>query len=519
MIHCYLIDIKNRMRYIILLLLLSSCIADPHSPSIESPGTITLIFEAHSDYKTNLPDGIAQYMDDHFIQQILRPNQQGDTLTIQTTRDHLGLGHTFLYQEKEGGPTTYSQLHFTFQNGDTVRFSYDGFRPNAQVLNREVLPYDVNYTLAAWEQLYERKTPVRNYMFEFLFNPEWTEEEREENFFRYLDQIHAQDVEEVEREDAFLDSLFNEELMSEQAYAYQKAINYFRVMEEEERRFRVDQYINQRVVDGEGVQPAGLVPRMSYEELAAVGSIQYVLNDYIAHRFQIPTVTKTYDGSGGKYPDYPVKFDSTLGATWLPQKVKEMLLLDDLKGIIEEYPVDVRFRYLSAFKEFATDTAMVNYITTQYSLDAGEEEEIILEDPEGQTSTFSELIAAHVGKVVYIDWWAGWCAPCVRVMPEMRALEERMVEEDVAILYISIEEYQDGWLTSTRDLLPDANRTSYRVANKYVSHQLEAFNIQFVPRYFLIDQEGEIVEAYAPGPEDERLYKLIADLLNTESNS
>ena len=326
------------MRYFCLLLLLTACSSKPVPSQEEVPGTIAIIFGAHPDYRHNLPEGIAQYTDDHLIKRSLRPNQDGDTLTFFTDREVIALTHTYPYQDEEDGPVSYSQLHYVVQRGDTVRFSYNGFEPQAEVLNREVLPYDLNYSLASWEQLYERKAPVRIFMFDFPFDPNWTEEERHENFLQHVHDVTQQDLDEIAREDAFLDSLFAAGQMAEPVYEYQKAINYFRVMDPDLKREQVHRYVNQSGLGttGEGeLQATDYVPQVSIEELATVGSIRYALNDYTAYRFDIPTVSETYDGSGQRYPDYPIKFDSTLQAEWLPRQVKEALLMDDLKGIMD----------------------------------------------------------------------------------------------------------------------------------------------------------------------------------------
>lgn len=509
------------MRFIWLLLLLTACSQPPHSAPKENPGTITLVFDAHQDYRNIFPEGIVQYVDDHYIKQNLRPNQEGDTLSITTHRDFLELTHQYPYQENDNGPISYSQLHYILQKGDTVRFTYKRFAPHAEVLNREVLPYDLNYNLASWPQLYERNAPVRNFMFEFQFNPDWTEEEQETNFLRHVDMINKQDLAEMAREDAFLDSLFETALISEQAYSYHKAINYFRVMDRDMKRARVDRYVNQTGLDGmqehEGVQTADYIPRLNIEELATVGSILYALDDYVAYRFQVPTVSETYDGSGFRYPDYPVKFDSTLQASWLSQQMKEALLLNDLKGIMKEYPVAYRFRYLSKFKAFVSDTAMVNHIATQYAIEAGEEEDILLEDLDGNTQTFSELMARHAGKVVYVDWWASWCGPCFQVMPDLYALEDSLSGKKAVILYISIDETNDLWKISADSFLSGTEQNSYRVSNKFVSKQFESFNIQYIPRYFLIDQQGKVVHEYAPGPAEEQLVTMITELLKNSA--
>ncbi|MEM8488646.1 MAG: TlpA disulfide reductase family protein [Bacteroidota bacterium] len=508
------------MRYLCLLVLLVGCAPKPDVAPEEKPGAISLIFGAHPDFRQNLPEGIAQYVDDHRIKRSLRPNQTGDTLTIFTNREVLELTHTYPYQDDEDGPVTYSLLHFIVQQGDTVRFTYDRFKPHAEVLNRAVLPYDLNYNLASWEEMYERKVPVRLYMFEFAFDPNWTKEEEEANFLNHVTSVTQQDLDETMRENIFLDSLFNASLISEEAFTYHKTINYFRLMDRDMKRERVDRYVNQPAAEAvgemDGIQSADYIPQLSIEALAFMGSMKYALSDYMAYRFQIPTVTETYDGSGLRYPDYPIKFDSTLAAEWLSQEVKESLLMDDLKGIMEQYPVAYRFRYLSKFKEFVSDTTMVNHITSEYAMDAGEEEEIILEDRDGSTQTFSEVLAMHAGKVVYVDWWAAWCGPCIQAMPELHALEDSFSGKEAVVLYVSIDEKHDYWQAAADTLLPDAVTTSYRVSNKFVSKQFEMYNIQYVPRYFLIDREGKVIKDYAPGPADASLMEMVAALLVTE---
>ena len=81
------------------------------------------------------------------------------------------------------------------------------------------------------------------------------------------------------------------------------------------------------------------------------------------------------------------------------------------------------------------------------------------------------------------------------------------------LLYISIDEMHDVWQASADTLLAGAEKNSFRVSNKFVSKQFESFNIQYVPRYFLIDRAGQVVQDYAPGPADERLEGMITALL------
>ncbi len=49
-------------------------------------------------------------------------------------------------------------------------------------------------------------------------------------------------------------------------------------------------------------------------------------------------------------------------------------------------------------------------------------------------------LAAWRGKVVLVNLWATWCAPCVEEMPTLAALETRFAGRDFAVVPVSIDE-------------------------------------------------------------------------------
>ena len=124
--------------------------------------------------------------------------------------------------------------------------------------------------------------------------------------------------------------------------------------------------------------------------------------------------------------------------------------------------------------------------------------------PDGEEFYLSDLL----GKVVYIKVWATWCSPCIRSFPDLDTLATVFAEEDLAILCISYERDQEAWRTFLEE---------NEVAGIHISVEPESFRENYlfasIPRYFLIDAEGRIVDAKAPTPDKQELLDLINDLI------
>ncbi len=120
-----------------------------------------------------------------------------------------------------------------------------------------------------------------------------------------------------------------------------------------------------------------------------------------------------------------------------------------------------------------------------------------LKDTEGKEHTFAEF----KGKVIVIDVWANWCSSCIINMPKFIALRnEYRHRDDICFITVSIDRSEDKemWLRAIEvnnmqqmlNLFPDCE----------VQSQFETdFLISGVPRYIIIDKNGCIVSAHAPG--------------------
>lgn len=115
-------------------------------------------------------------------------------------------------------------------------------------------------------------------------------------------------------------------------------------------------------------------------------------------------------------------------------------------------------------------------------------------DIEGKLVSLSSLL----GKYVYIDIWATWCAPCCRELPLLQQLEKRYREKPIHFVSISIDADEVVWRKKVKadnlegiQLHADKNST---FGNDY--------QISLIPRFILIDPEGKIVDAKMSRPSD-----------------
>ncbi|NRB49010.1 MAG: TlpA family protein disulfide reductase [Saprospiraceae bacterium] len=118
-----------------------------------------------------------------------------------------------------------------------------------------------------------------------------------------------------------------------------------------------------------------------------------------------------------------------------------------------------------------------------------------------------------MGKYVYVDLWASWCGPCRIEMPYIARLRKKYLEEQLAILSISLDnkEDRDKWLKAIEDLQMDW--PNWIVYGGFESNFAREYNITAIPRYLLIDPKGRIANANAPRPSDERLEELLNKII------
>ena len=102
----------------------------------------------------------------------------------------------------------------------------------------------------------------------------------------------------------------------------------------------------------------------------------------------------------------------------------------------------------------------------------------------------------HRGKIVFINIWATWCAPCREEMPSMEALYNKLKGDKFEMLAISIDE--DG-LASVGPFVEEFGLT-FPILLDPSSKTSKKFKTTGVPETFIVNKDGIIIY-HSLGPE------------------
>lgn len=94
--------------------------------------------------------------------------------------------------------------------------------------------------------------------------------------------------------------------------------------------------------------------------------------------------------------------------------------------------------------------------------------------------------------LVYIDFWASWCGPCIATFPALKNLYASYKDRGFEIVVISIDESHEEWeVASLEQDLPWLNVADI---GGFDQETPLAYGVQFIPKAFLVDSKGCIVQ-------------------------
>jgi thiol-disulfide isomerase/thioredoxin len=114
-------------------------------------------------------------------------------------------------------------------------------------------------------------------------------------------------------------------------------------------------------------------------------------------------------------------------------------------------------------------------------------------------------LAMLKGRYVVVDVWATWCAPCKKEAPYFNRYAAQYTNEAIAFVSLSVDENKNAWKS-------ESGGRNERVLQLWATNsqdELKAYNLEFIPRFMLIDPKGKIISAQLPMPSDPEFEQLL----------
>jgi thiol-disulfide isomerase/thioredoxin len=134
--------------------------------------------------------------------------------------------------------------------------------------------------------------------------------------------------------------------------------------------------------------------------------------------------------------------------------------------------------------------------------------ENVMVTTENKPITFAEILKKYEGKTIVIDVWASWCSDCVKGMPKVKELQEKNPE--VTFLFISMDKSYESWLKGIEKY--EVKGEHYLTADGMKGVFGKSIDLDWIPRYMVVDKKGKIALYKVIEADDEKLIKTLESL-------
>lgn len=439
-----------------------------------------------------------------------------DTISILTKSDILEIRLTY---------HGIDDLAYFFQNGDTVVYEYQEEKPYAQITNRDEPVKLTNIQIYLRDVIASSGFPA---IFEAI-NPGMAleslaseENSRSIDMKEYLDDYrNKKGIEATAQLRILMADAQTWSLTEQQNLVLRSAIaDYYWMLQQwvsETERLQS----NGKKLEGEALSEVERLikelddqfPEIQNNENNFFESINYqkAFKYRLRQEFKPQMLELKTTGAGARIMDYTAYYDSIQQATWIKDAEKRVMQYEVVDQILSNgsfFNIEDRLKYLTKFKNDFQDTVLFNTLIEQYHVKFEIDDDIQLVDMAGEKTTLQQFISEHKDRLIYIDFWASWCAPCIREMPSSQTIQKDLKNRNITFLYLSTDMRDEAWKKAI-DKHELKTGQHFRILNGDNSTAMDELKVQFIPRYMIYDHKGQLVNKDAPRPSDRE--KLIAE--------
>lgn len=171
--------------------------------------------------------------------------------------------------------------------------------------------------------------------------------------------------------------------------------------------------------------------------------------------------------------------------------------------IVEKYKSDYGIKYATHVQTFFENRLEGRKLMIEDKLSSYGEE--------GNKSW--DQVVSSLKKVVVVDFWASWCAPCIAEFPYMDSLKRVFEKDPVSFITLNIDEDETDWDIMSRSHSRYLGVNNYRLIQPKKSVIINKLKINSIPR-ILILADGKIVAADFYRPSESKFVAALRKIID-----
>ena len=390
-------------------------------------------------------------------------------------------------------------INFLIHQGDTIVFTKEGNSPFVSIKNRVTKLYDINYDYYRNNRygLIDGYAMPCYYDYEifpiiFWMNGKPYDRDSIEQIIKF----------QLEDEWKWLDSLKNENLISEREYIFYQERNKFMaiLMNQSHDRNKTKEEYRELLL--------GYNDSVYYNDRFRFYRTHY---QKLANKYYLDKIILL---SNSRIEDCKYAFDKMEEEDLIFGDLRQSMMLKWLPDIIKYNSVSTGKEYYEKVLAALSDTVLRERVRSEFAMVFDEallnSKELELLDKYGEKISFETLLKKNVGKVIYVDFWASWCMPCMREMIPAADLRKKYVGKDVVFFYLTLDDKKEAWTKGVENAQLGEVMDNYFILNMKTAPLIRDLKINEIPRYLIYNKTGSLVYTQAPSPGS----KVIVEILD-----
>lgn len=217
--------------------------------------------------------------------------------------------------------------------------------------------------------------------------------------------------------------------------------------------------------------------------------------------------------NGAKYDRSFAGYTKMLDDVFTNQKIKNMFATEYAQSSMESTSTKDKESLLADYEAYCTDAKAKERVRATYkhykNIRIGAPlVEFNMEDTKGKNVDMKQFR----GKFVYIDCWATWCGPCCAEIPYMEKLYAHYKKnKKLEIISLSLDSNKRKWLDKLANDKPQWKQ--FLLPGDFGNTLCTTYGINGIPRFMMIDPEGNIISIDAPRPSNPDIINWIEEKL------